>query len=73
MSSFEFERPQCDFSDRAFVKVDNKYSVVIIRTEEGLIVDVYGKELQSPVATTWVHDNDVPEAEAEVASTLKDP
>lgn len=37
------------------------YSVLLNRTDEGLVVDVYplSQEDEEPLATTWVHDNDL--------------
>ena len=58
MTTFEFESlPRQD--DRCFVDVDGKYNVVIIRIDEGLIVDVWPKDWDSPIATLGVCDNDV--------------
>jgi|APGre2960657404_1045060.scaffolds.fasta_scaffold11666_6 hypothetical protein len=39
------------------------YRVLLNRTGEGLIVDVYPAEIDvdEPVATAWAHDNDFPE------------
>jgi hypothetical protein len=66
MTVFAFEVLSAfDVSDRAMVGVDGTYHVVIIRTEEGLIVDVYPRDGDCPVASTWVHDNDVREQEDE--------
>jgi len=43
------------------------YKVLLNRTGEGLIVDVYPAEIDvdEPVATTWVHDNDLIELQGE--------
>ena len=53
--------------DRAFVEVDDTYSVVIIRTDEGIIIDVYPKDWDAPIDTMGVHDHDVANAESEAA------
>jgi hypothetical protein len=62
MSTFEFEQVET-LNDRAFVEVDGKYSIVIIRTDEGIIVDVYPKDWDEPIDTMGVHDHDVADAE----------
>ena len=62
MTNFIFERSDY-LSDRAFVEVDDKYSVVIIRTDQGLIIDVYPNDWDAPIDTMGIHDNDVAEAE----------
>jgi hypothetical protein len=59
---FEFEKMEGQ-DDRAFVEVDSKYSVVIIRTEEGIIVDVYPKDWDAPIDSMGIHDHDVADAE----------
>jgi hypothetical protein len=64
MSTFAFE--QIDgLPDRAFVEVDGRYSVVLIRTDEGIIIDVYPKDWDCPIATMGVCDNDVAALEQE--------
>ena len=37
------------------------YSVLLNRTDEGIVIDVYplGREDGDTVATTWAHDNDL--------------
>ncbi|MGE3818897.1 MAG: hypothetical protein AB7I30_05635 [Isosphaeraceae bacterium] len=60
---FRFQHSPQDIPDRAFVEVDDRYSVTIIRTHEGLIVDVYPNDWDCPIATLGVCDNDVAEAD----------
>jgi hypothetical protein len=50
---------------RTWVSV-GPYSVLLNRTDEGLVVDVYpiNREDAEPLATTWVHDNDLIEEKA---------
>jgi len=62
MAKFEHERlPTQD--DRFFVTVDDRYSLTIIRTDEGLIVDVWpienGQIWDHPYDSFQVFDNDV--------------
>lgn len=57
MADFEFERVE-DLPDRAYVRVEDKYDVVIIRTDEGIIIDVYPKDWDWPISTMAVCDND---------------
>jgi hypothetical protein len=65
MATFQFEHRAQDLPDRAFVDVDDKYNVVIIRTDEGLIVDVYPKDWDCPIDTMGVCDNDVANLESQ--------
>jgi hypothetical protein len=69
MTTFEFEQIE-GVPDRAFVEVDGKYSVVIVRTDEGITIDVYPKDWDAPIDTMGVCDNDVTamEQEAEEAA-----
>ena len=50
--------------DRVFVTVDGRYSLTIIRADEGLIVDVWpienGEYWNVPYTSLQVFDNDVP-------------
>jgi hypothetical protein len=64
MSTFLFQQLD-EMDDRAFVEVDDKYSVVIIRTDEGIIIDVYPKDWDAPIDTMGVHDHDVADMEHE--------
>lgn len=57
MSQFKFEEIDGQ-PDRSFVEVDGKYSVVIIRTDEGLIVDVWPTDWDVPINSLAVHDHD---------------
>jgi hypothetical protein len=59
MTTFEFEHRAEDLPDRAFVEVDGKYSVAIIRTPEGLVIDVCPRDWDFPVDTFTVWDDDV--------------
>lgn len=53
--------------DRASVVIDARLEVAMIRTDDGLIVDVYPKEWVSPIQTMTVWDSDIADAEAEIA------
>lgn len=61
MATFNFEHHAEDLPDRAFVEVDDTYNVAIIRTEEGLVIDVLPKDWDFPVETFTVWDDDVAE------------
>lgn len=52
-----------DNSDDEYLYVDviGKGTVVIRKEDEGIAVDIFGIETRGPVATTWVHDNDLME------------
>ena len=64
-SLFEMEqKPQKSF-DRAWVKVDGRFDVAIIRTNEGIVIDVYPKEWDNPIDTMTVWDEQVTEIETQ--------
>jgi hypothetical protein len=63
MATFQFEHLAENLPDRAFVEVDGKYQIVIIRTDEGLIVDVWPKDWDTPFDSLAIHDHDVEELE----------
>ena len=46
-------------SDRVHVLVHGKFDVAIIRTDDGVVVDVYPKDGFETVATTYAFDGDV--------------
>lgn len=53
-------------SDDEYLYVDvlGKGTVVIKREEEGIVVDIFPFHVvDEPIATTWVHDNDLKEEE----------
>jgi hypothetical protein len=56
---FEIEHDPSENSDRVYVMVDGKFDVAIIRTDEGVVVDVYPKDGFETVATTCAFDSDV--------------
>jgi hypothetical protein len=58
-SRFEIEHDPAENSDRVYVLVDGKFDVAIIRTGEGVVVDVYPKDGFDTVATTYAYDSDV--------------
>ena len=64
---FEIEHPKKDAPDRVYVRVDDKFDVAIVRTADGLILDVYPDGWDAPLETFTVWDDDVPAAEREVA------
>jgi hypothetical protein len=60
VSMFEYSRYEQDQPDRAFVLVDGKFDIAIIRTPEGIVIDVYPKLRNDLIATFTVWDDDVP-------------
>ena len=58
---FEIEHDPAENSDRVYVLVDGKFDVAIIRTDEGVVVDVYPKDGFETIATTYAFDSDVEE------------
>lgn len=65
MATFETEQVE-DLADRFYVLVDGKFDVVIIRTAEGLVIDVYPKDWIEPVDTftVWEEEIDAMNAQA---------
>lgn len=57
MAEFEIERS--DDTNRIYIAVDGKFDVVLIRTDEGLIVDVFPFQELHSVASTYAFDSDV--------------
>jgi hypothetical protein len=53
--------------DRAHVHVAGKFTVTVIRTDQGVVIDVYPTGWDAPLETFTVWDNDVLAAESEVA------
>jgi len=41
MAKFEYTLSEDDSEDRVYVRVDDIFDISILRTEEGLIIDVY--------------------------------
>ena len=58
-SRFEIEHDPAENSDRVYVLVDGKFDVAIIRTDEGVVVDVYPKDGFDTIATTYAFDSDL--------------
>ena len=47
-------------NDRVHFDVNDMFDVCIIRTDEGIVIDVYPvDELADPIATTYAYDNEV--------------
>ena len=65
MSKFEINVQPDDFPDRVHVKVDGTFDVAIIRTPEGIVLDVYPAGWDNPIDTMTVWDEDVVAAEGE--------
>lgn len=59
LSQFEIEHNPVENPDRAYVMVDGKFDVAIIRTGEGIVIDVYPKDWIDPIDTMTVWDDDV--------------
>jgi hypothetical protein len=58
-SQFEIEHDPAENNDRVYVMVDGTFDVAIIRTDEGVVVDVYPKDGFETIATTHAFDSDV--------------
>lgn len=64
MATFETEQVE-DLPDRIYVLVDGKLDVVIIRTDEGLVIDVYPKDWDFPFDTFTIWDGEIAALEEE--------
>lgn len=63
MATFDIEKPEED-PNRMYVMVDDKFDVRLIRTDEGIVVDVYPYDGFEPVASTYAFNSDVEQQEA---------
>jgi hypothetical protein len=57
MAKFDIEKDE--EPNRMYVMVDDKFDVRIIRTDEGLIVDIYPYDGMEAFASTYAFDSDV--------------
>jgi hypothetical protein len=64
-SRFEIEHDPVENPDRAYVLVDGRFDVAIIRTGEGIVIDVYPKDWIDPIDSLTVWDEQVAAASAE--------
>ncbi len=55
MAKFEYSPPEID-CDRAYLLVDDIFDLHVLRTEEGLIVDVYRNESNECLATMAIEN-----------------
>jgi hypothetical protein len=58
---FEIEHDPAENSDRVYVLVDGKFDVAIIRTDKGVVVDVYPKDGFETISATYAFDSEVEE------------
>ena len=58
-SRFEIEHDPQENPDRAYVLVDGTFDVAIIRTGEGVVVDVYPRDGFETIATACAFDSDI--------------
>ncbi len=56
---FEIEHDPAENNDRVYVMVDGKFDVAIIRTDDGVVVDICPKDGLDPIATTSAYDVDL--------------
>lgn len=64
-NSFHIDEDNSD-NEYLYVDVAGKGTVVIKREDEGIVVDIYPFHVvDEPVATMWVHDNDLAKEEDE--------
>lgn len=65
MSTQNLPDSDYELSDGAAWLGVGKFSIRVIQTDEGVVVDIYGRdqEDESPVASTWAHNDDVVQGE----------
>lgn len=56
---FEIEHDPAENNDRVYVMVDGKFDVAIIRTDDGVVVEVYPKDEFEAIATTSAYEADL--------------
>jgi len=57
-SRFDIEHKPAVNPDRVYVLVDRLFDVTIIRTDKGIVVDVYAADGAEPIASTYAFDSD---------------
>lgn len=55
MTQFQYMPPEND-DDRAYVLVDELFDISLLRSEEGLIIDVYREDEFGPLGTLALDD-----------------
>lgn len=63
MATFDIEHQADENPDRVYVMVDGKFDVAVIRTPEGIVIDVYPKDWMEPLDSFTVWDDDVTAAD----------
>lgn len=46
-------------TDRVYIEVNDIFDVRIVRTDEGIVIDVFSINSDTSVASTYVYDNEV--------------
>jgi len=64
MAKFEYTLSE-DHEDRVYVRVDDIFDIHILRTEEGLIIDVYDREGMDSLATIALPEDSIARDEEE--------
>jgi len=59
MTTFEFTPPDSEEDNRIYIRVDDLFDISVLRTEEGLIVDVYENEAIDLLGTLAIYDDDL--------------
>jgi hypothetical protein len=70
---FRFTHEPEENPDRAYVLVDGSFDVKIVRTAEGIVIDVYSKDGTDVVGTMIVWDEEVAEPEHEASEGAVQP
>ena len=72
-SRFQFTHEPEENPDRAYLLVDGKFDVKIVRTDEGIVIDAYSGDGIDVVGTMTVWDEDVAEPEHDAAEGAQQP
>jgi hypothetical protein len=58
-SRFAITRDLAQSPDRVYVMIDGIFDVHVIRTDEGVVVDIYPKDGMEPIASTYAFDSEL--------------
>lgn len=59
MATFTYTPPEETNEDRVYVRIDDIFDVSLLRTEEGLVIDVYDNDEIDLLGTLAIHENDL--------------
>lgn len=65
MNKITLGKPESTMEDRAWISVNETFDICIIKTDEGIVIDVYpfNDSKWEPIATTYAYDAEAKEDE----------